>query len=529
MSRGKRCRGNKLVLFTMGGVLCGVGLGILVKQFDPSQTTLMWIGLPGELYIRFLKMLITPLLLTSVISGTSSLNANTSGKVGICTVVYFVLTNFLGCVVGCSITVLVVPGTNHYTPADTLEQTSSAIDYHDLFADVFRNLVPDNLFLATFQQTQTRYQLETKSTSINQTQETKTKILEYVEGVNVLGILTVCTLVGICAGKAKQEGEAFRAFFTSSFSVLLHLMRLFMWCTPLGLLSLLAKTVSSADNLLDDLANIAMYLVTVTVGQCLVVVVIVPAVYVIVRRANPVYLYYTLREPIMLAFATGSTAAVIPDTVRILVDEMGVDQHVAEFVVPLSTAIGRCGTSLYVSVACVFLLQKETSDYSAETVVLICLMAALLSTASPSVSGSSMAVIILIVSQFNIPSDMVGILFSTDWIIDRIRTITNYVAQVLGTIITNSCVSPTPNAIDEPRSSIAYTSDSISRTDNPIELNTLSLCESSMSNANAVSLASDGRQTSTISTAYLHQTYLLIFSISSKSCSLIARLKGIPV
>ncbi|XP_033730451.1 excitatory amino acid transporter 1-like, partial [Pecten maximus] len=303
-------------------------------------------------------------------------------------------------------------------------------------------------------------------------------------------ILTISVLVGICAGKAKQEGEAFRAFFTSSFRILLHLMRLFMWCTPLGLLSLLAKTVSSADNQLDDLANIAMYLVTVTVGQCLVVMVIVPVVYVIVRRANPVYLYYTLREPIMLAFATGIyySAAVIPDTVKILVNEMRVDKHVTQVVVPLSTTIGRCGSALYVSVSCIFLLRTQTSDSNAESVVLICLMATLLSTASPSVAGSSMSVIILIVSNFNIPSDMVGILFSTDWIIDRIRTATNYLVQVLGTIIINSiCVQPPPK-FRRPSS-------------DSMDLNSISMRDSALSNA--VFLTSDGRRSGSSSTSNL--------------------------
>ncbi|XP_060081502.1 excitatory amino acid transporter 5-like [Ylistrum balloti] len=380
MSEGGRCgclRRNKLIVLTMGGVLCGVALGVLLQRFDPSETTLMWIGLPGELYIRFLKMLIIPLLITSVISGTSSLNANTSGKAGIITLVYFIFTNFTGCVIGCLLTVLIVPGTQHHKDVDAMEHTVNTREYHDLLADVFR-------------------------------------------------------------------------------------------LTPCGLFSLLAKIVSSTDNLPSDMADIAMYIVTVTVGQCLVVVLLVPLVYVIVRRNNPADLFIKLREPIMLSFVTGSTAAVIPDTVCLLEKAMSVDKHVAEFVVPLSTTIGRCGTSLYVSVACVFLLQTQTSESDAETVVLICLMATLLSTAAPSVSGSSMAVIILILSNFNVPSDMIAILFSTDWIIDRIRTITNYVVQVLGVIIINTLCVPSRHK-------------DVRRTSDVNDLNTISLWDLSRS------------------------------------------------
>ncbi|XP_021347974.1 excitatory amino acid transporter 2-like isoform X2 [Mizuhopecten yessoensis] len=396
-------------------------------------------------------MLIVPLVVTSVISGTSSLNANSSGKVGACTVVYFLLTNFVGCVIGCLLTVLVTPGNSLPKDACVMEQKSSEISYHDLFADVFRNLVPDNLFLSTFQQTQTRYQMQNTCISTNQTEDrqtTRKKTLEPVDGANVLGILTVSFLVGICAGKVKEDVEVFRAFFNSSFNIMLYLMRLFMWCTPLALLSLLAKIVSSTDSLLEDLTAIGMYLVTVTVGQCIVVMVIVPLLCIIVIRKNPMHFYYALREPLMLSIATASTAAAIPDTVCILVTGMGVDKHVAQFLVPLSTTIGRCGTSLYVSVASVFLLQMQTSGTNAETVALVCLMATLLSTAAPSVTGSSMAVIILILSNFSVSSDLVAILFSTDWIIDRIRTITNYVVQVLGILITNSlCVPLTSNAV----------------------------------------------------------------------------------
>ncbi|XP_069113538.1 excitatory amino acid transporter-like [Argopecten irradians] len=439
MSRKSRCRCNKLMLFTMVGVVLGVVLGILVEQYDPPNTSIMWIGLPGELYVRFLKMLITPLLLTSVISGTSSMNANTSGKAGLCTVVYLVLTNLLGCMIGCVISLAFVQGASDNNMSNAIKQSPSETDYHDLFADVFRNLVPDNMFLAYFKQTQTRYLVQqNKSVAPNQTEETQTKDLHYVDGVNVLGILTISALLGICAGKVKEDGETFRTFISSAFKILMYLMRAFMWCTPLGLMSLLAKTVVTADSLVDDMANIVMYLVIVTVGQCIIVLVIVPLVYVIVRRANPLYLFLRLRKPILLSFVTGSTAVVIPDTVRTLVGEMGVDKHIAEFVVPLSTTIGRCGSSLYVSVACFFLLRTQTSDPSAETVVLICLMATLLSTASPSVAGSSMSVVILIVSNFNLPSDMVAILLSTDWIIDRVRTISNYSVQILGIFITDS-------------------------------------------------------------------------------------------
>jgi len=103
-------RENLLLIATLSGVFMGVILGVSIRPLKPDDTTKLLIAYPGELFMRLLKLMIVPLVIASLVTGSASLNARMNGKIAIRTVVYFVLTSLLNAALGIVLVVAIHPG-----------------------------------------------------------------------------------------------------------------------------------------------------------------------------------------------------------------------------------------------------------------------------------------------------------------------------------------------------------------------------------------------------------------------------------
>ncbi|WAR27250.1 EAA3-like protein [Mya arenaria] len=203
---------NALLVLTLVGVSLGIGLGFAVRETNPSDTTLMWLG-------------------------TASLEPRANGKISVVAFTFVFLTNLLGAVLGVLAFLAFKPGNKSGQVLNQAVSISHTINTPDIFADLLRNIIPDNLFEATFRQTQTSY---VETTTVNLTSNmTNTQLVKEVgksDGPNLLGLIFACTLLGIAAASLKSKGKPLIDFFEAATQTIIAIIRWFLWLSPLILL-----------------------------------------------------------------------------------------------------------------------------------------------------------------------------------------------------------------------------------------------------------------------------------------------------
>lgn len=441
-------RTNLLVILTMVGVAFGFAVGFLAREFNPSASALMWIGMAGELYLRMLKSMIVPLIVSSVITGTASMDPKSNGKVSAVCFLYIMITNTMPTVIGSILVVAIKPGQGVANSKSQFNLTTN-LETPDIFADLLRNLVPENLVSATFEQAQTKYDYEkiARNISGNITETTvKSKSLGSAPSSNILGLVIVSAVFGVATSYMRDVGQPFKRFFSSATEIILRILRWLIWSTPVGVLSLIAKTIAGSQNLEDDLRKLGVYFGTVMTGLLLCGFLIQPITYFLVSRKNPFAFWFSILQPTMIVFATSSTAIAIPESFECLEGKNGLDRRVTRFVVPLSAALGRCGSSMYITVSCLFVAQLVNVEIDFAKVVIVCILTSFSTLAVPSVTGASLITVIILLTALNIPAEAASLLFALEWFLDRFRSVVNYYIQTLGVVVTyEKCKSTLPS------------------------------------------------------------------------------------
>lgn len=429
-------RKNLLLLITFSGVIVGVALGLALRAAGPDSTTILLISYPGELFIRMLKLMILPLIIASLISGSASLNARINGQIVVRTVLYFLATSLMNAILGVILVVAIHPGSSLFKLALAKEiaaapNTASNVNILDGFLDLGRNIFPDNLFQASFQQVHTVYNEQTVSIRSNLTDGVDQQITELVRsvkyraGTNTLGIIVFCLVFGTLLGSLGKKGAVVVDFFSVIDAVILKIVTGIMWLSPLGVASVIMSKILSVDNLGTVMSNLGLFIVTVVVGVLIWQWVFQNLLYFLFTHRNPFHFYFNLLEPWVTAFATASTAATLPITFRCMNDKCGVDPRISRFVLPIGATVNMDGTALFVSIGTVFIAQMNEIPLGIGEYATIVVTATAASVASASVPSAALVLILIVLTSVNLPAEDVSLLFTIDWLVDRFRTTNN--------------------------------------------------------------------------------------------------------
>lgn len=312
-------RNNLLLILTFSGVFCGVALGFGIRVLEPDKTVILLLAYPGELFIRMLKLMILPLVIASLIAGSASLNAKANGRIVVRTVSYFLVTSLLNAILGIILAILIHPGSDLTKQAfdgdgGESRDPASNVNILDGFLDLGRNIFPDNLFQASFQQVHTVYveneanPLNASSLDTNDDQIIPlVRKVQYRSGTNTLGIIVFCLVFGTILGSMGKKGAVVVQFFSTVDTVILKIVTGIMWLSPLGVASVIMSKILSVSNLYSVMSSLALFIITVVVGVMLWQVIFQNLIYFIAVRKNPFTFYLSLLEPWVTAFATAST------------------------------------------------------------------------------------------------------------------------------------------------------------------------------------------------------------------------------
>lgn len=414
-------RENLLLFLTFSGVVSGFVLGLGLRHLELESETILLLAYPGELFMRLLKLMILPLIIASLITGAASLNAKMNGMIAMRTIAFFMATSLLAACIGLILVIIIHPGTPEIKAVvGSGTQEEKKIEILDNFLDLGRNVVPDNLFQATFQTAGTKYEEE----KVNNTTLYK-KALAYRSGTNTLGIIFFCLTFGTVLGSIGRKADPVVNFFRIIDEVIMKMVNGIMWISPVGISSVICAKILGVANLSSVMSQLGMFILTACSGIFIFQFVIYQAIYFFFIRKNPFKFWWGLFQAWMTAFATASTAAALPITFRCMDEKNKVDPRISKFVLPIGATVNMDGTALFVTVASIFIAQMNDIPLNAGSYATVVLTATAASIASASVPSAALVLMMIVLTAIEAPVADVSLLWAIDWFVDRCRTTNN--------------------------------------------------------------------------------------------------------
>ncbi len=358
----------------------------------------------GDIFVNLLKFIVVPVVLLSMIDGILSMgDMKKVGSVGIKTVAYFMVTTAIACVIG-------LVFANIFAGAQLFPDLSAemgAAEYEPKafngFMSVLVDIFPSNMW-------------------------------QSFVNANMLQVIVVSLFLGGSIMVAGERGRLARDLVSSFYAVIEKLMEFVISLSPIGVFTYMAwVTATQGANILGSLALVIL---------CAYIGYIVHAVLVYSLSAqvfvgmSPVKFFKGAFAAMMFAFTSTSSAATLPVS-KECAHELGAEDDVSAFVLPLGSTINMDGTAIYQCVATVFIASCAGTPLSLSQMVIVVVTATLASIGTAGVSGAGMIMLAMVLETLGIPVAYIGLIVAVDRIFDMGRTCLN----VTGDIACSLCVS----------------------------------------------------------------------------------------
>lgn len=342
---------NLLLVLTILSVIFGLLVGCLMRYSTYDDDFIMLIGFPGDLLMRMLKMLILPLIISSMIAGLAQLDAKSSGRMGTRAIVYYFGTTLLAAVLGIVLVLIIHPGNPKIKQEamKAVEAADTRVSTLDAMLDLVRNMFPENLLQAAFSQVKTEFvpgdlinvsdpkaiinwdRVLNKTDPVSNVTEHYSMVRSYPfkDGSNILGLIVFCTAFGIICGQLGQEADTMIRFFVILNEIVMRLVVICMWYSPIGIASLIIAKILAIKDMYTVAQQLGLYMLTVILGLIIHGVITLPGIYFVVTRKNPLTFFKGMLQAWVTALGTASSAATLPITFRCLEENNHIDKRVS--------------------------------------------------------------------------------------------------------------------------------------------------------------------------------------------------------
>uniref|UniRef100_A0A061QLJ1 Amino acid transporter n=1 Tax=Cupiennius salei TaxID=6928 RepID=A0A061QLJ1_CUPSA len=446
------CRRNGFLLLLLLATVVGYILGVVLKPLDLSNHTLHLIGYPGQLVIRSFLMIIVPLLFCSLVLGVSSLRKGGDARMVALTICFFLALSTLSAIMGAAAGHLVHPGQKISSAAAPSEGKMSGRKglILDSMLDLLWNAVPDNIVEATFVKEYTHVEVLnttlSSDDSLNSTVIYK-KTLQQKRGVNFMGLLTFSILFGCALAVLGEKGEQLHQVIEQLNAVVMSIMGYCLSLLPLGMFFWMLREGLESGAPAQLLGHLGLFLATAFGCIAFHQIVLLPLLYLVFIRKNPVRYHLNLLPAILTAFGTSSSAATLPMTVRCAEETNRLNRCVTRFVLPLGMVIHMNGGTFYMVLSSLFLAQLEGIQIGMPETVVMCVTSILLFISAPATAGGGNPVYLLTVLAAGGVSrpQFISIVLSMEWLMERFRTVMNVVADsYVAAIVERLCSNRLP-------------------------------------------------------------------------------------
>jgi proton glutamate symport protein len=381
-------------------------LAILFGFFFPQNVR--YVKWMGDLFLRGLKMIIVPLILTSIITGVANMgDAQDLGKLGLKTIVYYITTSLFAILTGLLLVNLIQPGVG----ADLgFSKSIEGIDISSQgLGNVLMKMVPNNIFQA-------------------------------LASADMLAIIFFSILVGFFLMKiAREYKDPLLNLFNGGFELMMKITSFVIKFTPFGIFGIVAAVVAEQAGdrqaLLDITQRLGMYMAAVLGGLFFHAFITLPVLLRLIGKVNPYKHFQAMTTPLLTAFSTSSSSATLPLTMDAVENNVGVSNKITSFVLPLGATVNMDGTALYECVAAMFIAQAYGIHLSFLTQIVVVFTALLASIGAAGIPMAGLVMITVILSAVGLPLEGVGLILAVDRILDMCRTTVNVWSDSCGSAI----------------------------------------------------------------------------------------------
>ncbi len=357
----------------------------------------------GELFLNALKMIIVPLIMSSIIVGVAGIGSGGDlGALGGKTLLFYAVTTLVAILVGLVAVNVIAPGIVDGQPAkDLLALDASVADVAARvegrgvgdIAQVFLRMFPPNIVLAA------------------------------AEG-QLLGLIVFSILFGFAMTRLSHEhAEPLFKFWDGTFHAMMKVTEWIMMAAPIGVFALIGEVVAQTG--FSAAQSLATFAAAVLLALAIHAFVLLPMLLRFVGGVNPFKVLLGMSPAMLTAFSTASSSATLPVTIDCIEKNVGVSNKVSSFVLPLGATVNMNGTALYECAAAIFLAQAYGLDLTFGTQFTIVTIALLTSIGVAGVPSASLVAIAIILGAIGLPVEAIGILMVFDRILDMCRTSVN--------------------------------------------------------------------------------------------------------
>ena len=397
---------NRLIFIAAAlGVLIGWLLGAMPEDAGLRGGVLYGSTLIGAVFIGLLKMILIPLVFTSIVVGVASLQAHHQvHRVWITTLLFFTLTSALAMLLA-----LVV--TNIFKPGAGMSLT--------MFADAMDTFEARQMTMPEFFQ----YFL---------TGLFKNPFEAFANG-DILSVLMFAIFVGVALVAGGQRYHTVLQVMQELLDMLLRIISWIMWLAPLGIMALLIRLVAEQDVAL--LVSMLGFIVLIFGTTIFHGAVVLPGILYAVTRKSPLWFFRGSREALITAFATSSSSATIPISLRCAEQNLGVPRRIAGFVIPMGATVNMDGTALYEAAAALFVANLIGVELTLVQQLVVFMTAMIASAGAPGIPSAGMVTMVMVLQAVGLPAEAIAILLPIDRLLDTVRTAVNVEGDIIGSLI----------------------------------------------------------------------------------------------
>lgn len=383
-------------------ILIAFILAVLFGYYVPQGVQYVtWLG---DIFLRALKMVIIPLVFSSIISGVTSIGSGKNlGRLGIKTITYYITTSLVAILTGLFVVNILKPGVGvdlgFSQPVEGLTENTASI------RDILYRLIPENLIDAMAQG-------------------------------EILPVIFFAILFGYFITRVPENySDRLTHFFNAVFQVMMNITLFIIRFTPIGIFGIVATEVQRNRGELALIAgSLALYGLCVVIALLFHALVSLPVIVRLFGKARPYQHLKNMTAPLLTAFSTSSSSATLPLTMEAVEYNSGVSNKVSSFTLPLGATINMDGTALYECVAAMFIAQAYGVDLSFTQQLLVVATALLASIGAAGIPMAGLVMITIVLSAVGLPLEGIGLILAVDRILDMIRTSVNVWSDSCGAV-----------------------------------------------------------------------------------------------
>ncbi len=378
-----------------------------VSGGEPSGPIFAVFSSLGTIFIRLLRMIIVPLIFASIVSGVSNIGEGKKlGRIGLKTMIYYVVTSMLAILVGLMLANILTPGVGVDIPVNKGFNPGDLKTPGSLM-DILIRMIPTNPVHAA-------------------------------SSGDMLGVIFFSIILGVGISRLKPEhGKLINNFFNSFFELMMKITEIIIKFAPIGVFGLMTKVVASTG--FDMIKAVGKYMLTIAAGLSIHLLITLPMIFFLMTRMNPIKHFKAMASALATAFSTSSSSATLPLTIRNIKKNVGVSNRISSFVLPLGATVNMDGTALYECAGVIFISQVMGLELTIMQQFIVVITALLASIGAAGIPSAGLVVIFIVTQAIGFKDADVAIIIGTMLAVDRpldmFRTMINVFSDSIGTVV----------------------------------------------------------------------------------------------